>query len=270
MSEFTLLALEYLAPQLTEQRIALEGLGFLTRLFDTFGRLLHNIKTNLTQFHKTVKRSELQFYHDSHKSAVNQVLHTAQLPYDLLVPIPDGMKVTYRDAVAALQSLYDTLDIERTTAVLQNYFSQYPDGLQFTKLTVRPEINHLTKDEVEKRLRTVFSKTKTYDVPLGRVIKSQQELVSVDRVILGFQPIFQNVEVIVKQLDLIEKKLDQIVTQLEKQKTIDRAYVTVLHETVRVAAVQFQLYGVLLAELQRVEHNFVLVLRKLVQHQHEH
>jgi len=131
-------------------------------------------------------------------------------------------------------------------------------------LSFKKPSNPSKTNELETKLRSVFSSEKTLDVPLGKVIENFQQVKTIDDRLLGAESIFKQVPVLCSKLDLIEKAIDKIVTDLETKKDIDRAYVKSLHGLVRTTANIFDFFGVCIAELFRVEHNFVLVLEKLV------
>jgi hypothetical protein len=256
------IALEHFERRFTASD-ATEAFGFAVRLFDTFTRLLRNLKITLLGMNKTFKRSELKAYHDGHTLALRDFFKTRTLDYTRLVPIPSGMKVSYADAVSTLDGLYQTLSIDTTISTLLHDFQQMGTAPKDPRTTTK-EINRLSKAQVETTLRRLFSTEKTLDVPLGSVIASFETLVRLDQEILGYDAIFQHVPTICADIDKIEIAIDQVVTSLEKQSTIDKAYIAALYQLVRTASVQLDLFGVILAELQRVEHNFVVLLKSLV------
>lgn len=247
------------------QTDATEAFGFALRLFDSFTRILRNLKVELLGMHKTFKRSELKAYHDSHQRILQSFFKASIIDYDLLIPIPSGMKVSYHEVVDTLQSLYEKLNIVATTTTLLAYLKETAVTTKDPSATTK-DINRLTKDQTESVLRRLFSSKKTYDVPFKSVIQSFEQLCRLDQDILRYDLIFQQVEKICVMIDQIETIIDRIVTKLENQATIDKPYVTALYQLVKTASIQLDLYGILLAEMQRVEHNFVLVLKALIAH----
>ena len=76
---------------------------------------------------------------------------------------------------------------------------------------------------------------------------------------------FQNVDPIAKSLDRIEVIIDELITTFEKQpNSIDRKQIQALYKLIMTASVQLDMFGVIIAEQQRLEHNFVIVLKTLV------
>ena len=243
-----------------------ESIGFITRIFDTCLRMVNNFKTILRGFRHKFKRSELKAYHDSHIHAYKHFVNTHYFNPSLSVPIPSGMKVPYIRAVETLDSLYTTLRIEDTVKALSDYFTSVSKaGHILPTGATLSIIGKLARDETEKTLQQIFTADKTLEVKLDTVISSFEEVLSVDERILTYETVFQKVDSICSELDKVEKLIDSIITGLEKQETTNKAEVQSLYELVYTASVQLDMYGVILAEMQRVEHNFVIVLRRLVE-----
>ena len=245
---------------------ATEAVGFLTRILDVFTRMVNNFRTVLKGLRYKFKRSELRAYHDSHVHAYNHFVTLRYFDPSLSVPIPSGMKVSYLRATETLDSLYATLKIEDTIKSLLDYFTAVSKvGRILPPETTTTTINRLTRDGTEKTLQQIFTADKTLEVSLNTVISSFEEVVSVDNHILRYEVLFQKVDGICNDLDKIERLIDSIITGLEQQKTTDKTEVQSLYKLVYTASVQLDMFGVILAEMQRVEHNFVMVLRRLVE-----
>ena len=243
-----------------------EAFGFIVRIADSFMRIINNFKTSLKGFHKSFKRSELTAYHESHTLVLKAFFKQRNFNTKLEVPIPSGMKVGYLQATTTLETLYATINITNTITTLQTYFTEVQkSGHLVPTETATQTISQVTKESVESILRNVFTNDKTLDVPITQVIASFDDLIQIDTHILGYEKIFQTAESVCADLDKLEKIIDTVVTRLE-QHTIPatKAEVQSLYLLVRTASVQLDMLGVVFAELQRVEHNFVLVLRKLV------
>jgi hypothetical protein len=262
----TSIDISYAALEQLERNIdyceAMEYYTFIHRLFDAFGRLISNIKTELLNFNKKFKRSELQFYHDSKRFAIANLVKTKYFDKDLMVPIPSGMKVPYIKAVDVINKLFNELDINNTIHELIEYLNTSSDK-KSTANTIR-KISKMTKLHLEVQLRSVFSNEKTIDVPLHTVISNFNEVLELDKKILDYETIFKQVPEFCEKITLIETLVDKIVTELEHKDHVDRNYIKSLHTLIKTAAVQLDSLGVILIEMSRVEHNFVLVLNKLV------
>lgn len=241
---------------------ALEVYSSVLRTLDAFGRMMNNLKTNLIHFNKKFKRSELKFYHESTTFGIQNLYKSGHFDSAMSVPIPSGMKVSYLEATQVITELYHTLNIEDTLSKLTAYFTgdhvESPEDLA-------KEIDRVTRNELQERLRHIFVADKTVEVPASKVFKNLAEVKEVDNLILQFDAVFKMVPLICNKIDFIDKEIDTVVTNLEQQKgQLDRKYVEALHTLVLTAAVQFDAFGTLLAESQRIEHNFVIVLQRLV------
>lgn len=255
----TYVALEQLHCEL-EDEAGLEAYIFVHRTLDTFGRLLSNLETNLKHFNEKFKRSELAYFHDARRLLL---LHADKLSYfdeTLMVPKPSGMHATYLYATTTLDALYTRIDILASAEILKRYFEEtvLTDPAQITG-----QISHITIAELSKTLNTVFNDQKTDEVPLSTVIKTHAELKLLDRHILAFETYYRQAEKVVALLHLVETAIDKHTKRLEDAPSVDRKFLVDLHSLVRAAAVQFDAYGVVLAEMQRVEHNFVMLYKKL-------
>lgn len=260
------IALEQLDRPLAHSE-ANEAFGFVIRILDIFTRIVNNFKTSIRGFTKQFKRSELVMYHQSHKLALQEFFKTRRFNLDLSVPIPSGMKVTYLEAATALDKLHEQLDIETTIATLQTYFNAVKAaGQVLPPEAITEKISRVTKKSVELDLRKIFVKNKTLEVPLRTVIPSFDELIKVDQLILKYEKIFQSVDQISKSLDRIERIIDELITAFEKQpNSVDRKQIQALYKLIMTASVQLDMFGVVIAEQQRLEHNFVIMLKTLVE-----
>lgn len=260
----SVVALERLDPTVNAWE-GVEAFGLVVRIADAFTRLVNNFKTALMGFRRNFKRSELKAYHDSHALAFRQFTTTRWFDPALSVPIPAGMKVSYLQATTALESLHGTLDIGATVAALAEYFGSVDKaGVLPPPAAVTRSVARLTMEKVEHALRGVFTSDRTLEVTLGSVVGSFDEILEVDKHILAYEQIFQKVDGICAELEHIEQAIDRLVTSLETSPTIDKGAVQGLYDLVRAASVQLDIYGVLLNECQRVEHNFVILLRRVV------
>jgi len=246
---------------------SMESFNFVRKIFDIFYRIVNNFKTSIIHIKKDFKRSELQAYHDSHHFVINKLLKSPYFDPTISVPIPSGMKVTYLKAIVTIEDLYKTLNITTTLNILQDYFSEYAKtGILKNSDSITKLILNLNKDTTQSTLQTLFTTDKTLEVPLGQVISSSDELFIVDKHILIFNEIFQQTPMICKQLEDLEKQVDNLVTLLESDPTrTDKILIESLYNLIMAASVQFDMLGVILDLLQRVEHNFTILFRRVVQ-----
>lgn len=254
------MALEQLSLMIQEDVPSVELYTIAHRLLDNLSRLLSNLKLNIKRTKGNFKRSELVFFHDSKGLLFKHLKSTKYFNSHLEVDIPSGMMVGYNQAVTVLNLLYKQINIESTTKVLVDYFNKNELSDPHSIVT---KIDHITIDDLKSKLDRIFSNKKTDTVPLMSVIESHDTLLKIDEEILKWEDLFKESNHLYKLFEDLDKAIDKHINKLEDNKEIDKEFITELHLLVKTAAIQFDSYGVVLHEMQRVEHNFVLVLNKL-------
>lgn len=246
--------------------------GIFTSIIDGFLRITRNLFLQLTSFGKSFKRSELKAYLDGHQFATSKVLQNG-VPnmYNLMVPKPTGMKVTYSVATEVVMGLYTKLAIGDSVKQMLDYcktvnaINDTYKLVEYTKHTTKA-ISKLSKDEVEKALRPLFNTNKTQDVKFSEVYADLKDFQQVTTSLLELDTIFKDVSTISQQVQLLNTQLSDLLDALESGGNKDRAFLKALYEFVWTAAVQLDMYGVILDRFQVLEHNHVLALAVLVKH----
>ena len=266
MSHNTNIALEQLNRSLPYVE-ATEATSFIIKTLDFLIRHTNNFKTTMFNIHKSFKRSELKTYCESHVFAYNKFLTSGYFDPSLLVPIPYGMKTSYHSAMITIDGLYRKLDINTTIKILYNYFHEVEKTGQILQAEeITRSIHKLDKEQTEIELRKVFTNDRTLEVKLGSVFTSHDMVITVGKHILGYNTIFKQLENIYSDLSSIEKIIDKIITELENKRDLrDMISIHSLYQLVKTASIQIDLFGVILGEMQRLEHNYVVVLRRLVE-----
>lgn len=255
---------------------AIEGLGLMTRVFDLFGRVLNNFKHNTLSLFKTIKRSELRAYIESHASSLKTLIRQPER-IDLRtvqVPVPDGMIVPYATATAALLELYDKCRTREVLALMTDLLVRHCtlDPTQWHTLTseiARASIaaEHISKEIVQTELRKIFAaQHHGREYPANRIMGATvQEISALTDMMLRFEPIYEETATIHVGVIKLDKTVDTIVSMARSgSDTVSRVYLQQLADLIRVAAVQFDMHGVIIAEMQRVEHNYTLGLARVV------
>lgn len=252
-----------------------ESFRILTNIVDAFTRVIFNITRTVLGTFKNFKRSELQTYHDSHKVALARLFNATVFDFgDLKIATPNGMKTDYITAVNALESLYGTLDITTTLSGLLDYVRQYDkltvdqyDTMTYMTKKLTASISKVTKQSVENTLRDIF--TQGPDKPqystAKDVIASLDDLKMLDEKILKYNQIFTYAAQNASTLAEIESRVDKLIGSVSNLKLISPSYLRELQNLLYVAAEQVDMYGVILHEQQRIEHNFVLALHTISQ-----
>jgi len=244
--------------------------GIVTSIIDGFLRITHNLFVQLTGFTKTFKRSELKAYLDGHHFAAAAVLKNG-VPgmYDLMVPKPTGMKVSYQVATTTVLDLYTQLNLADSVKQMLDFcktivtIDDMRKRVEYTKHMTQ-SIRRLTKEDTEKALRPLFNTDKTQDVKFGTVYKDLKEFQDTTTSLLDCDAIFKEVATITEQVKVLNEQLSDYLDLVESNKVTDRDYLKALYDFIWTAAVQLDMYGVVLDRLQVLEHNHVLVLDILV------
>ena len=255
---------------------AVEGLGIMTKIFDLFGRVLNNFKHNTLSLFKTVKRSELRAYVESHASSLKTLarqpdridLRTVQ------VPVPDGMAVPYKTATDVLLALYEQCRTQEVLALMTALLTKHQtlDPTQWPSLTgeiVRASIaaEHIHKETVQSELRKVFvAQQHGREHPAVNVMGAAvTDINALTHQMLQFETIYEATAVVHAGMVKLDKVIDALVAAARMSSdTVSRSYLQQLADLVRVAAVQFDMHGVIIAEMQRVEHNYTIGLARVV------
>lgn len=250
----------------------MEALAIAARMGDLFMRALYGFRTNVLHRFRDFRRSELRMVNEKQAVSLKALFANPAIPLDrILVPIPDGMQVPYLEAATALNDLQIELDLASTLDRLEKYFDQTKAEGELSALTddtraLQKAVGRLSKEQVEKQLRVCFNDERNErDVLASHVIASSRELIQVNGRILTFERYFLDAVSVEKRITALEKKIDALVQALSTGGgVVDKEYCTALQGLITTAAVQLDMYGVILHEQQRVEHNFALALQNIL------
>ncbi len=252
---------------------AQEAVGFLGKTVDLFSRFFFNFRTQLGGIFSNFKRSELRMYHESNPMRVSDIREKiGRLSFNTFrVAIPDGMRVTYLDAISTLNRLYDEayimLTLREMAAVadeLKRMSFSEPSKEDIARIThATAEISRLVKSDVESSLQRCFTDSRTPEVSAHQAFAAPHDVLKADSQILAFELAFKVTIRVVAQAAALEKAYGRIVDVITQAKGADMTIVKALEEYLRQAALQLDLYGAIIHEMLRVEHNFVLVMKRL-------
>lgn len=113
---------DYVLSQVGPDGVAVEGIGInlLDTIIGLFGKFKGALRDNLVSLVSNTQSSELRKYKDRHGVIISAISRT---PYhkimDVEVYAPTGMKMKYKDASAAVISLYKLLNIVKTFEFVQ-------------------------------------------------------------------------------------------------------------------------------------------------------
>ncbi len=243
-----------------------EAFRIFTTLTDVTLRLFHNFKVTISQTFRNFSRSEMRAWIESHSSAYAQMVKYETLDFSgVIVNIPDGLIVPYDAITNLLITMGDAAQFDKVMTATANYLKLYErrDPADYASLSKETayalnEITKVTKPDVENKLRHAFvEKHGNYKVTADKVFKNMATLESIITGVLAFETYYKGAAVYQKSLEIIDKDFSNIVSNIERAKVADRDYLTIMHQFVYMLAVQFDMYGAVLHEMQRVEHNVV-------------
>jgi hypothetical protein len=257
-----------------------EALGTFLRktvfgFVNVLGHILNTFKTNVFKGFKDLKRSELRYYHESNVLSVSRLLRADFNVFsELDIDFPDKMSATYletstnidkflnyMDMPTRIKAIYkhtsNTLQSAMTTAEDRNQLGATLTAMDFKLIDLAKQFKTVdncfkdTKHVKHKRFSKLFPKTG--DVP------------ATDTVLLKCEAHMQGVGKVYDDLTLIENEFEKLLEAIDKKTITDinKETMQVLAAYCTAIARMCDMYGVVMQDLQRVEHNFVMVLKTL-------
>lgn len=258
--------------------IGTEGFSdFVHRAFiavvDTFTQLLMTLKTNVTAFADSLKRSEIKVYSDSNMLKISAVekkgYHECK---DMDIDFPSGMHGTYIEGVVAVKNVYTTLRLrELITTVsheLDRMYQAMSRGEDYS-VPFNTMVRHFadTKDHVVKALELsnkIFTKDSTNKAKFEVLYKSMEQFRMVRTELVGMEKYPKDVAEFVSAMEDMDKVLKNIVSFIGSSKDkMDDATVKSLASFVRILADYYEIYGTNVSRQLALEHNHVLVIDAL-------
>ena len=256
--------------------VALESFGssitrFITSILDTILKLLNNFKATVLGTFKDLKRTELQEFEDSNKISLSRVL---KYPYEFLasnnVVVPKGMIKPYKVTTEKIKGCLDTLDMvnrsEKALASVDNVLNMLMSN---TKLQVKQDTINIGElrslEQIFKQENACFSPfRRCEELPFSKVFESDHCLKDTYELLSNTVIYEQDVSKVYNTLERIYQKFEQILRLIESdQVNVTKSDLLMLSGQTTTLAKLFDMYGVVISDLQRVEHNFVIVLKNI-------
>lgn len=250
-----------------------ELLRIITGILDTVLKLLNNFKATVLGVFKDLKRTELQEFEDSNKTTLPRIL---KYPYEFLaqqnVVVPRGMIKPYKFTTEKIKGCLDVLDMvnrsEKALASVDNVLNMLMSN---TKLQVKQDTIHVGElrslEYIFKEENNCFSSFKRCEEQqFSKVFQSDHCLVDTYHLLLNTVIYEQDVSKVYSTLERIYQKFEQILRLVEsKQVNLTKSDIITLAGQTTTLAKLFDMYGTVITDLQRVEHNFVLVLSSIAE-----
>lgn len=252
--------------------ISNEGVGTgLLKMFiavtDTFLRVGNTFKTNVFKFYKSLKRSEMRYYFESH---MTMCLKVENLPItdvsSVQIPIPSGMKGTYQNAILSMEQAYGVLDMESfakgVLAAMIDLRRKLMRSEPYKNVLVPMENIMNQRANSIKQLKgsmdKVFTSQKTPpETKFIDVYKSMKEFKDVRVSLLDMEKYLADVNKMVNMVDDTNTVLADITSYLSEDSEVDKPMITSLINIVNYLATSYDVYGATTTHQMTVEHNHI-------------
>lgn len=255
-----------------------EGIGTgLLKVFigtaDLFLKVGNTFKTNIFKFYKSLKRSEIRFFWESHMLLCKAVEDQAITKFmNTSVYIPTGMVSGYSDAINYVDNVFTTLDLKnygeaiykelldirrqmtRNQVAYKQGFRGTASSAALREQTIRKLIAEQSKYFADKQVETmVFSKA----------FKSMQDLNACRGKLLDMEKYLGQTDAMIKLVDNIDVLISDITGYLSEDSEVDKVFISQLAATIRFLATAFDIYGTYALRQMALEHNLILTYETL-------
>lgn len=250
-----------------------EGMGTgLVRVFigitDVFLRIGNTFKTNVFKFHKSLKRSEMRYFSESHTLKCKNV---ESQPYDkffeLKVDLPSGLIGTMTDGVIHIIKSYNDTNLASTVASVQKnliairrQISRSEEGYKdiFQPMSKYIDERTMLVSKLNVEGSKLFTDKRTDKVRFMLAYQSMQDFKNVRRNLLEYESALTGAKGLVSTIDELDLLIADITDHLRDEETLDIKFVQDLSKVVRYLASAFDLHGVTMSRQMALEHNHIL------------
>lgn len=244
---------------------------------DTFTGLLSTFVTNITKFHKNLKRSELREFCQSNRMKVSCVSNSISNEIgDVKVYAPAGMSTSYCEAIDTLSLIYVQLNAVETArtmqAALQEIFSQMSSGDKSVTKHIASASNYIStvikaSKQAVLKCQKDFSSDRADTVLWKTVYPALTDIkLSIEK-LLSLEPRLQDVHKLAEMAQQMETVVRGIVDLVKNNNVSDLAInnkdIVNLGETAKQVALVFDSYSMAATRQMTLEHNTVLNINAL-------
>lgn len=243
-----------------------------TGIFNIILHMVHTFKTNVFKFYKTLKRTEFVYFRESNAVSLRRVLSfDYTMLTDLEVPLPNKMGVPYVQATKLGLDCLGVLDMESRIKLLikhtedlrNNALGSVSHNLPIT--VVNPQ-DLLTITNSFKQFDRCFVDSPTRFKKFSTLFPTPNDLKTMCDLLDNAANYQYGVAKVNEALDTVVKNLNDILAFLDKNTgTMTKKELMDLSSTAMVYAKLFDMYGVSIQDMARIEHNFVYVIEAIRQ-----
>ena len=263
---------------LDEYGVSEEGIGTgLLKVFigvtDLFLKVGNTFKTNIFKFYKSLKRSELRFYWESHMLLCKTVEGQPITKFmNLQVPIPTGMVAGYSDTIDYIDNVFKTIDLKNYGEAIYKELLDIRRQMTRSQETYKQGFKGTSDSAVlrEQTVRKVIAEQAKYFVdrqvslmPFNKAFKSIQDLNSCRDKLLKMEKYLGQTDSMVKLVDDIDVLVGDITGYLSEDSEVDKVFISQLASTIRFLATAFDIYGTYAMRQMATEHNIILTYETL-------
>jgi hypothetical protein len=193
----------------------------------------------------------------------------------LKLPIPRGMKSTYTQYTDALTSSLENINMSPLVSLFGAAIKDIHDTILSGEFDINKNIssmNNLFDQKVLSIIERTMNKVdnpkyKILEKEYGELFKSTKEFEDLFARLLDMEKYYDETNCITTKLDKIEKYIQNII-ESKQLENINKANLKSLSDVIYRYAKAFDIYGALVYNLQRIEHNFVECLKVIATEKH--
>ena len=244
----------------------------LAGIFNTFFHVLNTAKTNIFRSYKNLKRTELVYYKESNLVSYGRILNRdLALLSGLDTPIPYKMGGTYLNAITKGTSFLEILGL----ADKVNAFLTYSESIRNEMLSSSMSENKIaTLSVIAGDLERLTKEFKAFDncfkdKPVRfkkfiEVFPTKDEFVQCADKLLDATKYQYQVSSVHGKMEKIGENFSKIISIIDKSViTLTKEELMSLSKVTLFFAKIFDMYGVAIQDLTRLEHNYVEVLKMI-------
>lgn len=231
--------------------------------------IVNTFKTNIFKFYKNLKRTELRYFHESNVASIRRIL---SFDYELLsqmqVPVPDKLGTTYYAATEAGMNCLSVMNMkERSMAFVSltnNLKTSILSGqtIEIMEFGDQTDLGNIQKSF--QKFNLCFTGRKTNTIDFATVFPTMEEFKNTDMLLMKSENYQYEVNEINNNLEACEARMNEILSFLNQGVgNISKQDLIVLSDTCMTLAKLFDLYGVTIQDITRLEHNFTLILKQI-------
>lgn len=249
----------------------------IVSVLDTFTGLLNTFVTNITKFHKNLKRSELREFVQSNRMKVSVVCNSLQrMLGDVKVYAPAGMNTSYCEAIDTLALIYIQLNAIETArtmqTALQEMFAQMSAGDKSVTKHIASASNYIStvikaSKQAVLKCQKDFGSDRADTVVWHKVYPALTDIkLSVEK-LLALEGRLQDVHKLAEMAQQMEAVVRGIV-DLVKDKgaselPVSNKDIVNIGETAKQLSLVFDSYSMAATRQMTLEHNTVLNINAL-------